>query len=608
MTLLTLPQRGQQLRDAGFTGTPLVVMLAVESAESGETIDGIRYVNTAAVNDRDADPPKWGPSVGSPQVRTLLPSHPDLARYPWRDRSRLEGDPEFQAYAAWQIYHVEFGDTFDAWSVYTEPPQPYRDWVTHAEQAVAQLSGTGVSTPSVQTPPGVTVTVGNETASPTVSLIPAQTVFSPTALRLEGESLASYARPLFAQMVRSVNEPSYIVVELDDAKRALWRSDLIAQRSRFTIDGIVWELSARSKAGDRVRLTFTDAAAMAYIRDVSGHEAQKGLTGTRGEFLARLARRVQWVPFDIEGGDTTYVDLEWDPAETGETLWTAMSRIAREVNWRCCTVANRLLIGSDEWLMSRTIPVRLTEDTPGIDTIDPRAQVGVPAQTATIQAHTRLWGLPPTMAIELEGMGPDDGVWMITEVRRSPDSRLTTASIVRPQAELPEVAIQNDLYDTNPAKPEEVTAGGEIVPGKISSRGLQWPNAGNIGSEFGACRTGLSCEGSCCRRHEGVDIFTDRGTPIYACADGTVASAHGPPDAATAGYGYWVYIDHADGLQTRYCHMDRVEVTRGQKVARGQRIGTVGKTGNARTTPPHNHFEVRANGVPRNPRDYLPER
>ena len=179
---------------------------------------------------------------------------------------------------------------------------------------------------------------------------------------------------------------------------------------------------------------------------------------------------------------------------------------------------------------------------------------------------------------------------------------------VVPKAELPEVAIQNDLYDTNPAKPEEVTAGGEIVPGKISSRGLQWPNAGNIGSEFGACRTGLSCEGSCCRRHEGVDIFTDRGTPIYACADGTVASAHGPPDAATAGYGYWVYIDHADGLQTRYCHMDRVEVTRGQKVARGQRIGTVGKTGNARTTPPHNHFEVRANGVPRNPRDYLPER
>jgi murein DD-endopeptidase MepM/ murein hydrolase activator NlpD len=98
--------------------------------------------------------------------------------------------------------------------------------------------------------------------------------------------------------------------------------------------------------------------------------------------------------------------------------------------------------------------------------------------------------------------------------------------------------------------------------------------------------------------HEGIDIGAPEGTPIYAAAAGTVIYA-----GWESGYGNLTVIDHGNGLATAYGHQSRLAVSSGQTVSRGQLIGNVGSTGHS--TGPHLHFEVRVNGVPTNPLDYL---
>jgi murein DD-endopeptidase MepM/ murein hydrolase activator NlpD len=100
------------------------------------------------------------------------------------------------------------------------------------------------------------------------------------------------------------------------------------------------------------------------------------------------------------------------------------------------------------------------------------------------------------------------------------------------------------------------------------------------------------------RKHPGIDFAAKAGAPIYAAADGIVklAKHHG-------GYGNCVYIDHIYGFETRYGHMQKILVRRGQRVKRGDKIGLVGETGIA--TAPHLHFEVHFEGKEVNPRHYF---
>ncbi len=94
--------------------------------------------------------------------------------------------------------------------------------------------------------------------------------------------------------------------------------------------------------------------------------------------------------------------------------------------------------------------------------------------------------------------------------------------------------------------------------------------------------------------HKGVDYGAPRGTPIRAAADGVVEQRRW-----ANGYGRFILIRHNDTLQTAYAHMQSFNVTQGQRVRKGQIIGRVGSSG--WSTGPHLHFEVRVNGVQRNP-------
>ena len=99
--------------------------------------------------------------------------------------------------------------------------------------------------------------------------------------------------------------------------------------------------------------------------------------------------------------------------------------------------------------------------------------------------------------------------------------------------------------------------------------------------------------------HTGLDIADKTGRPTYAAEDGVVIKS----GWNSGGYGYYIMIDHGNGLQTLYAHHSKLYVSAGQKVTRGQVIGAIGSTG--RSTGPHLHFEVRINGVRVNPLNYI---
>ncbi len=100
------------------------------------------------------------------------------------------------------------------------------------------------------------------------------------------------------------------------------------------------------------------------------------------------------------------------------------------------------------------------------------------------------------------------------------------------------------------------------------------------------------------RGHHGVDIGLRTGEPIHAAFSGTVRVA-----GRMGGYGNCIVVRHANGLETLYGHLSKINVKPLQEVAAGEIIGLGGNTGNS--TGPHLHFEIRVNGSAVNPLNYL---
>ena len=94
--------------------------------------------------------------------------------------------------------------------------------------------------------------------------------------------------------------------------------------------------------------------------------------------------------------------------------------------------------------------------------------------------------------------------------------------------------------------------------------------------------------------HLGTDYAASTGTPVHAAAVGTVTNA-----GRKGGYGLLVEIEHPKGYRTRYAHLSKIQVKKGQHVAQKQGIGRVGTTG--RSTGPHLHYEIIKNGRHINP-------
>ncbi len=158
--------------------------------------------------------------------------------------------------------------------------------------------------------------------------------------------------------------------------------------------------------------------------------------------------------------------------------------------------------------------------------------------------------------------------------------------------------LNGDVVSTSVVK-EEIIA--EAVP-KIVEKGTKIPptyikpiSGGRITSGFGYRTSTMRGMTS---NHKAIDWGTPVGTSVVASCGGTVAYA-----AWMNSYGYVVFINHPDGRQTRYAHLSKILVSKGQYVSQGQKIALSGNTG--ASTGPHLHFEMRINGVAVNPLNYI---
>ena len=136
---------------------------------------------------------------------------------------------------------------------------------------------------------------------------------------------------------------------------------------------------------------------------------------------------------------------------------------------------------------------------------------------------------------------------------------------------------------------------------RFASMKFFWPTEGEISSPWGMRLHPIL---RYTRLHGGADIGGAVGAPIYAVADGVVTKA---AQGYNGGSGNNVRIDHGqmDGqnIETSYLHMNSISVSDGQKVKKGQQIGTVGNTG--LSTAPHLHFSVYVNGANSDPAPFL---
>ena len=154
-----------------------------------------------------------------------------------------------------------------------------------------------------------------------------------------------------------------------------------------------------------------------------------------------------------------------------------------------------------------------------------------------------------------------------------------------------EINILEEVVLVEPVK-GKVEIGTKIIAG-VGTGSFIRPNNGTITARYGSGGSRWSSG-----RHTGLDIAAPTGTSIYASDSGRVSFA-----GWKGSYGYTVIINHGNGYETYYAHCSRLLVSVGEKVNQGDLIARVGSTGNS--TGAHCHFEVRYNGVTKNPENYL---
>lgn len=127
----------------------------------------------------------------------------------------------------------------------------------------------------------------------------------------------------------------------------------------------------------------------------------------------------------------------------------------------------------------------------------------------------------------------------------------------------------------------------------------KWPLADNgncyVSSDFGWRRDPISSQQE---YHNGIDIAVWYNTPVIAAASGKVIFV-----GWNGGYGWSVEIEHGYGYSTYYAHLNKIKVDKGDRVDSGEMVGLSGNSG--KSTGPHLHYEVRKNGIPKDPRKFI---
>nr|WP_224361066.1 M23 family metallopeptidase [Hyalangium versicolor] len=240
------------------------------------------------------------------------------------------------------------------------------------------------------------------------------------------------------------------------------------------------------------------------------------------------------------------------------------------------TVRHRVAPGETVFRIARTYNISVEDLSAANGIKDPRSLiVGQELLIPTIEPDTEPsephleWDVAPAPAGGAEANRPASG----GEGSRPVAGREELPPRPKPQTQPP-----SPRTGRTASRPEPATKGM-----------LDWPLRGVLYGRFG--KKGRE-------PHDGIDLAAPAGTPVKTAQEGTVLYA-----GEQRGYGLIVIVQHPNGIITLYAHNRDLRVKTGQTVRRSQVIATVGESG--RTSGPHLHFEVRVDGKPVDPGDYL---
>jgi murein DD-endopeptidase MepM/ murein hydrolase activator NlpD len=247
----------------------------------------------------------------------------------------------------------------------------------------------------------------------------------------------------------------------------------------------------------------------------------------------------------------------------------------------CLAIAHYLHINLDQQELRRLQTQNRTQQTElrrlSASINDLRKEMVVLAQNdAKVRVLAKLSKPRPDVLSGVGGPAEDDVADNFSELQRQIDS-IREAIDLRRESQEEIQGFLNDQRSLLASKPKGLPAHGWLTSG-----------FGMRNSPFTGKR----------KMHEGLDIAARTGTPVVATGDGIVSRAETAP-----GYGKLVVIDHGYGYRTFYAHNSKIHVKVGQRVKRGDKIAAVGNTGSS--TGSHLHYEVRLNGLPVNPRNFL---
>jgi murein DD-endopeptidase MepM/ murein hydrolase activator NlpD len=394
-------------------------------------------------------------------------------------------------------------------------------------------------------------------------------------------------------IARKIDGASTANLSLRDPNRAILKSGLFDAAVALTIDELIFELVGLKGNDDRSLTAVFESGGVADLRKQKGVKIAKPNTTTRTEFAHDLVRAVKHLGFNGEKGTINKKAIGRGIDDNKkEDSWECINRLAADRGWRSFESEGDVWFGSDDWLVDfNDITEINVDDDDGIVGASFDIDAGKRAHSLTLSCYAKRWALRPGEGMKVKGLSElvRERTWIVASIDR-PDigSQLTTVSLTRKSEALPEpVADVPDDYDDSGT----YSATGATSSSGASSGGWSWPVTGPITSDFGPRGEN--------DYHYGIDIGVGNGTPVWAARDGTVSFA-----GEASGYGIAVYIDHGDGITTRYGHLQSVSVRAGQVVKRGDQIALSNNTGNS--TGPHLHFEIRVGGAAVDPMGYLP--
>lgn len=232
-----------------------------------------------------------------------------------------------------------------------------------------------------------------------------------------------------------------------------------------------------------------------------------------------------------------------------------------------------------------------TPEVPPVELRSTHAEPDLVATRHRVAPGETMYRIARTYSLSVEELAAANGI-------KDPRTLAVGQELLIPHVERPEPVEEPEVADASPGAPRPAPtspsparpASAKAKKPEPATKGLlDWPLKGVLYGRFG--KKGRE-------PHDGIDLAAPESTPVRAAQEGTVLYA-----GEQRGYGNIVIIQHEGGLITLYAHNKDLRVTTGQKVRRSQVVATVGESG--RTSGPHLHFEVRVDGKPVDPLDYL---